>query len=227
MGLTMKIKVIVFGATGMVGEGVLLEALNHDNVESVLVIGRRSCLVTHPKLKELIHHDFFDYSNIEEQLRGYQACFFCLGVSSVGMNERDYNRITFDLTMQAATILSRLNPTMTFCYVSGTGTDSTEQGRFMWARVKGKTENHLTKLPFKAVYLFRPGLMKPTKGQRNVKPLFKVLAWPYPLWKVLFPGTVCTMKDVGLAMINAALNGYSNQILENSDIAQLAGPTSS
>jgi hypothetical protein len=223
----MKIKAIVFGATGMVGEGVLLEALNDDNVESVLVIGRRPCLMTHPKLKELIHHDFFDYSNIEEHLRGYHACFFCLGVSSLHMNERDYTRVTYDFTMQAATILSKLNPAMTFCYVSGTGTDSTEQGRLMWARVKGKTENHLTKLPFKAVYLFRPGLMKPTRGQRNVKPLFKVLAWPYPLWKVLFPGAVCTLKDLGLAMINAALNGYSKQILENTDITQLAGTTSS
>jgi uncharacterized protein YbjT (DUF2867 family) len=216
----MKLKVIVFGATGMVGEGVLFEALKHDNVESVLVIGRRPCFVAHSKLKELIHHDFFDYSNIEEQLRGYHACFFCLGVSSVGMNERDYTRVTYDLTMQAATVLSRLNPAMTFCYVSGTGTDSTEQGHIMWARVKGKTENHLSKLPFKAVYLFRPGLMKPTRGQKNVKPLFKVAAWPYPLWKVLFPGAVCTLKDLGIAMINASLDGFSKQILRNSDITQ-------
>jgi hypothetical protein len=222
----MKIKVIVLGATGMVGEGVLYEALNHDNVESVLVIGRRTCLVTHPKLTELIHSDFFDYSSIEERLRGYHACFFCLGVSSVGMNERDYSRITYDLTMHMATTLSRLNPSMTFCYVSGTGTDSTEQGRVMWARVKGRTENHLRRLPFKAVYSFRPGLMKPTKGQRNVKPLFRVLAWPYPLWKSLFPRTVCTLKDLGRAMINAALDGYSKDILENSDITQLAGTAS-
>jgi uncharacterized protein YbjT (DUF2867 family) len=222
----MKIKVIVFGATGMVGEGVLCEALDHADVESVFVIGRKACLVTHPKLKELMHHDFFDYSNIENQLRGYDACFFCLGVSSVGMNERDYSRITYDLTMQTAAILSRLNSTMTFCYVSGKGTDSTERGRIMWARVKGKTENHLTELPFRAVYLFRPGLMKPTKGQRNVKPLFKAVAWPYPLWKILFPGAVCTLRDVGLAMINAVLQGYSKQTLENPDIAQLARTTS-
>ncbi len=208
----------------MVGEGVLYEALNHANVESVLAIGRRPCLVTHPKLKELIHHDFFNYSTLEANLRGYHACFFCLGVSSVGMNEQDYGRVTYDLTMQAATVLSRLNPTMTFCYVSGTGTDSTEQGRLMWARVKGRTENHLTKLPFKAVYLFRPGLIKPTDGQKNVKPLFKVLAWPYPLWKFLFPQAVCTVRGLGLAMVNAALHGYSKRILENSDIAQLGSP---
>ncbi len=206
----------------MVGEGVLLTALNHEDVESILVIGRRSCMRTHPKLKEIIHHDFFDYSSIEEQLKGYNACFFCLGVSSVGMNEKDYSRITYDLTMQAATVLSQLNPAMTFCYVSGTGTDSTEQGRIMWARVKGKTENHLAKLPFKSVYSFRPGLMKPMDGQRNVKPLFKIVAWPYPLWKFLIPKAVSTLSDVGFAMINATLYGYPKHVLENLDIYELA-----
>jgi hypothetical protein len=124
--------------------------------------------------------------------------------------------------MQAATTLSRLNPAMTFCYVSGTGTDSTEQGRLMWARVKGRTENHLTKLPFKAAYSFRPGLMKPVKGQKNVKPIFKVVAWPYPLWKTLFPGTVCTLEDLGLAMIQVVKSGYSSPVLENRDITHLA-----
>jgi uncharacterized protein YbjT (DUF2867 family) len=218
----MKIKTIIFGATGMVGEGVLLETLNHDDVESVLVIGRRPCNVKHQKMKELVQKDFFNLSNIEEHLKGYNACFFCLGVSSLGMNENDYSRITYDLTMQTAKTLSRLNPEMTFCYVSGTGTDSTEQGHMMWARVKGKTENHLTKLPFKAVYLFRPGLMKPTNGQKNVKLIFKVVAWPYPVWNVLFPGSVCTLKNVGIAMINTVLIGYSKKILENVDITRLA-----
>jgi hypothetical protein len=219
----MKIKVILFGATGMVGEGVLLEVLNHRNVESVLVIGRRPCMVAHHKLKELIHNNFFDYSTLEEQLQGYNACFFCLGVSSLGMNEQDYGRITYDLTMKAATILSTLNPGMTFCYVSGTGTDSSEHGRMMWARVKGKTENHLTRLPFKAIYLFRPGLMKPTKGQKNVKPVFKAAGMLYPLLKILSPKNVCTLKEVGLAMIHAVEAGYPKQILENKDIALLAG----
>jgi hypothetical protein len=218
----MKVKAIIFGATGMVGEGVLLETLNHADVESVLVIGRRSCNTKHQKLKELIHTDFFNYSTIEEHLKGYNACFFCLGVSSFGMGEKDYSRITYDLTMRAATILSKLNPEMTFCYVSGTGTDSTEQSRIMWARVKGRTENYLANLPFKAVYLFRPGLMKPTKGQKNVKMIFKIVAWPYPLWKVLFPGAVCALKHVGLAMINTVSIGYPKQILENVDIARLA-----
>jgi uncharacterized protein YbjT (DUF2867 family) len=223
----MKIKVIIFGATGMVGEGVLHEALKHSDVESILVIGRRSCNVKHKKLKELLHKDFFNYSTIGKHLRGFNACFFCLGVSSVGMNEQDYSRITYDLTMQAARTLSGFNPDMTFCYISGTGTDSTEKSRSMWARVKGKTENHLTMLPFKAVYFFRPGLMKPTKGQKNVKPLFKVLGLLYPLWKVLSPKNVCTLEEVGIAMIQATIYGYTKQILENKDIAQVAGTNSS
>ena len=211
----------------MVGEGVLHEALKHPDVESILVIGRRSCNVKHKKLKELLHKDFFNYSTIGKHLRGFNACFFCLGVSSVGMNEQDYSRITYDLTMQAARTLSGFNPDMTFCYISGTGTDSTEKSRSMWARVKGKTENHLTMLPFKAVYFFRPGLMKPTKGQKNVKPLFKVLGLLYPLWKVLSPKNVCTLEEVGIAMIQATIYGYTKQILENKDIAQVAGTNSS
>ncbi|MDP3149127.1 MAG: epimerase [Ignavibacteria bacterium] len=218
----MKIRVIIFGASGMVGEGVLLKALEHEKVESVLVIGRRPCRVMHPKLTEILHNDFFNFTSIEEKLKGYDACFFCLGVSSVGMSEADYAKITYDLTMHTATILAKLNPSMTFCYVSGTGTDSSEKGRIMWARVKGKTENDLAKLPFKSVYSFRPGLLKPVDGQKNVKRIFKIVAAPYPLWKMLFPGSVSTLEDVGLAMINATMNGYSKNILENKDIAELA-----
>jgi hypothetical protein len=218
----MKIRCVIFGATGMVGEGVLIKALSSEIVESILVIGRRSCGIIHEKLKELIHHDFFDYSSIEEQLAGYNACFFCLGVSSVRMKEPDYHRITFDLTRQAATTLARLNPDMTFCYVSGTGTDSSENGRLMWARVKGKTENQLKKLPFKAVYLFRPGLMKPVAGQRNVKIIYKLLGSLYPLWKFLSPKNVCTLEEVGLAMIQVIIRGYPKPILENLDITRLA-----
>ena len=206
----------------MVGEGVLLTALNHDNVDSILVIGRRPCGVEHSKLKEIIHQDFLNFSIIEEQLKGYQACFFCLDVSSVGMKEEAYRRTTYDITMEAASVLVKLNPEMTFCYVSGAGTDSTERGPLMWARVKGKTENDLAKLSFKAVYAFRPGLLKPVAGQKNLNVLFKAIAWPFPLWKLLFPGSVSTIEDVGLAMINAALYGYSRKVLENSDIAKLA-----
>jgi len=218
----MKLHVVLFGATGMVGEGVLLKTLEAQEVESVLVIGRRPCNIVHSKLKELIHHDFFDYSAIEEQLRGYNACFFCLGVSSVGMNEQAYTKTTYELTIHSATVLLKYNPSMTFCYISGTGTDSTEKGRLMWARVKGKTENDLAKLPFKSVYSFRPGLLKPVAGQKNVKRIFKIIAFPFPLWKILFPTGVSTLSDLGKAMINASLYGYSKNVLENADIAKLA-----
>jgi hypothetical protein len=214
-------RAIVFGATGMVGEGVLLECLKHPDVESVLVVGRRTCNMKHPKMSELIHRDFFDYSGIEGKLEGYDACFFCLGVSSVGMKEPEYTRITYDLTMRAATTLSRLNPGMTFCYVSGTGTDSSEQGRLMWARVKGRTENHLARLPFKAVYSFRPGLMKPTKGQKNVNLLLKALGTTYPVLKFLSPKHVCKLEELGLAMICVSKTGYSKKVLENLDISRL------
>jgi uncharacterized protein YbjT (DUF2867 family) len=217
----MKIKAIVFGATGMVGEGVLHQSLGHPDVESVLAIGRKSCDVKHPKLKEIVQRDFYDYSTIEGHLAGFNACFFCLGVSSVGMNEKAYSRITYDLTMQAATSLSKLNPGMIFCYVSGAGTDSTEKGRIMWARVKGKTENHLMNLPFKAVYLFRPGFIKPIDGLKNAYAFAGVLGALYPMLKIIFPKYVCTLEDVGLAMIQAVKVGYSKQILENKDIARL------
>jgi len=206
----------------MVGAGVLHVILDHADVESVMVIGRRPCRVEHPKLTELLHNDFFNYSAIEEQLRGFNACYFCLGVSSVGMNEKDYTRISYDLTMSAATVLSRLNPGMTFCYVSGTGTDSTEQGRVMWARVKGKTENALMKLPFKAAYMFRPGFIRPIKGVGNAHAISTAIGLLYPVWKILFPQYVCTLEELGLAMIHATGQGYPKQILENTDIVQLA-----
>lgn len=218
----MKIRAIVFGATGMVGEGVLDVALRHPDVESVLVIGRKPCNVKHEKLHEILHKDFFDYSGIEEQLKGFNACFFCLGVTSVGKKEEEYHRLTYDLTMSAATILAKLNSDMTFCYVSGTGTDSSEKGRVMWARVKGKTENHLMNLPFKAAYAFRPGFIKPIDGQKHAYGVSKVLGAAYPLLRALVPKYVCTLEDLGLAMIGVANERYSRQILENPDIAELA-----
>ncbi len=218
----MRINAIVFGATGMVGEGVLHEALNHPDVESVLVIGRRSCNVKHQKLKELLHNDFFDYSAIQDQLKGYNACYFCLGVTSIGKNEKEYTRLTYDLTMQAANVLSRLNTEMTFCYVSGAGTDSTEKGRSMWARVKGKTENDLIKLPFKSAYAFRPGYIKPTKGLKNAFTAAKMMGVLYPVLEVLFRKYVCTLEELGLAMINVTEKGYSKKILGCEDIVRLA-----
>ncbi len=218
----MKINAIVFGATGMVGEGVLHECLKSEDVGSVLAVGRRACGLKHPKLKEVVHNDFFDYSHIERDLKGYNACFFCLGVTSIGKNEIEYTRLTYDLTMAAATTLSRLNPDMTFCYISGAGTDSTEHGRSMWARVKGKTENDLMKLPFKTVYAFRPGYIKPTKGLKNAFTAAKVMGVFYPALQMVFSKYVCTLENLGLAMIHAAMNGYPVKVLECSDITRLA-----
>ena len=210
----------------MVGEGVLHECLKHTDIESVLVVGRRSCSLKHEKLHELLHDDFFTYEAIEDRLRGYTACFFCLGVTSIGKNEGEYRRLTYDLTLSAAGILSRLNPEMTFCYVSGAGTDSSEKGRSMWARVKGKTENDLAKLSFKKVYLFRPGFIKPTQGLTHALAFSKVLAPAYPVLKAIFSKYVCTLEEVGLAMIGAAGKGYSKKVLECEDIVQLARQTS-
>ena len=218
----MKIKAIVLGATGMVGEGVLHVCLHHPNVESVLVIGRRSCGLTHPKLKEIVHNDFFNYSSIEPQLQGYNACYFCLGVTSVGKKEDEYTHLTYDLTMAAARTLSGINRDMTFCYVSGAGTDGTEQGRLMWARVKGKTENDLRKLPFKAAYAFRPGFIKPIKGLKNAYGASKALGTIYPVLRALLPKFVCTLEDLGLAMVNVTLAGFPMPTLENTDIERVA-----
>lgn len=218
----MKINAIITGATGMVGEGVLHECLKHHDVESVLVINRKPCEVKHEKLKEIVHKDLFDLSSIEDQLAGYDACYFCAGVSSVGKNEDEYKHITYDLTMSFAKTVIKLNPDMTFCYVSGVGTDSTENGRSMWARVKGKTENDLLKLPFKSVYMFRPGYIQPTKGSRNTYNIYKVAAPFYPLWKLLFSKYVCTLKELGLSMIQVSLYGSDRQILECRDIVQLS-----
>ena len=218
----MKIKAILTGATGMVGEGVLHECLQHPDVEQVLVIGRRSCGVTHPKLKEIIHSDFYYFASIENQLDGYNACFFCLGVSSVGMKEDEYYKLTYLLTMNFATTLVNRNPGMTFCYISGAGTDSSEKGRMMWARVKGKTENDLMKLPFEKVYNFRPGIIQPTKGLKNTLSFYKYFGWLLPVIKLVAPKYITTLQELGLAMINAATKGYEKQILEVKDILVLA-----
>jgi uncharacterized protein YbjT (DUF2867 family) len=218
----MKLKVIITGATGMVGEGALHECLLHPEVESVLVINRRSCNVLHPKLTEIIHDNFYDFSDIENKLTGYNACFFCLGVSSIGMNEQKYHHITYDLTIAFASVLAKLNPQIIFTYVSGVGTDSTEKGRSMWARVKGKTENKLMELFPKRAYMFRLGYIQPTKGLKNTYKIYRILGFLYPLFKLLMPGYVTTLKEVGLAMINVTIKGYDKQILECRDIVKLA-----
>jgi len=179
----------------MVGEGVLHEALQHPDIDDVLVLGRRSCKVRHPKLKEIIHKDLFDISSITEGLIGYDACLFCLGVSSLGMKEAEYYKLSHTLTINIAQTLSALNPAMSFCYISGAGTDSSEKGRIMWARVKGKTENDLMKLPFKAVYNFRPGILEPTRGLKNTLRSYKYLGWLMPTMRFIAPKYICTLKE--------------------------------
>lgn len=216
----MKIKAIITGATGMVGEGVLHECLLHSELESVLVINRKPSGVKHEKLKEIILKDFFDISAIEDQLAGYNACYFCAGVSSIGKKEDEYKRITYDLTLNFANTLVKLNTDMTFCYVSGSGTDSTEKGRIMWARVKGKTENDLMKLPFKAAYMFRPGYIQPIKGLKNTYKIYKVISPIYPILNLLFSKYMVTLEELGKAMITVTLYGTEKKILECRDIVQ-------
>jgi len=214
-----KLKIIITGATGFVGEGVLLECLIHPHVEKVLVISRKLYGLDHPKLKQCIVPDFMNLSYAKEELVGYDACFYCVGISSTGLDERTYTHITYDTTIYFADVLSELNPDMVFNFVSGKSTDSSERGNVMWARVKGKTENALKKFPFKNQYNFRPGFMKPTPGQGNVKSFYKVIGG---VWPLLFPKQSCLMKEVGLAMINVVLKGYPKQTLEVEDIKALA-----
>lgn len=218
----MEIKAIITGVTGMVGEGVLFECLEHPDVKEVLIVNRRHYDHENPKLKELIVPDFMKLENFEPQLTGYNACFYCAGVSSIGLDEAEYTRLTYDTTMHFALTLARLNPDMTFDYVSGGGTDSSEKGSLMWARVKGKTENDLMKLPFKDVYCFRIGLLKPKPGQKNVKTLLKIAGFLYPAVNLILPGIASTLSDVGRAMINSVRKSYPKKVLEVRDIKDLA-----
>jgi len=220
-----RMKVILFGATGMVGQGVLRECLLDAGVEAVLAVGRSPGLQQHVKLREILHHDFLDFAAIESQLAGYDACFFCLGVSSLGMDEERYRRLTYDITLAAARTLSRLNPDMVFIYVTGQGTDSTERGRLMWARVKGKTENDLLKLPFKGAYMFRPAGIKPLHGVRSktawVQTIYVVAAPLLSLLNRVAPNYMTTTEQVGRAMIRVARDGYPKPVLESWDINRL------
>jgi len=214
--MTTPLNIIITGATGMVGEGVLHECLNSDKVASVLVVGRRSCGYQHAKLKEILHNDFFNISELKETLQAYDTCLFCLGVSSVGMKEADFRHMTYDLTMHFAEQCAHEG--MSFSYISGAGTDSTENGRLMWARVKGKTENDLQKLPFKKVYLYRPGMLKPTPGLKNTLKYYKYLGWLYPVLKVIAPNTASTLSQLGQSMIRTAYYHYTGSIIEVKDI---------
>jgi len=217
--------VLLFGATGMVGQGVLRECLLDSGVASVVSIGRSATGVSNPKLREIVHADLTNYAPIESELSGFDACFFCLGVSSAGMTEEQYTRVTYDITVRAAETLARLNPAMTFVYVSGQGTDSSEHGRTMWARVKGRTENALLRLPFKAAFMFRPGIIVPRFGARSRTALYRI---PYMLTRPLlplllrgFPNQVLTTDEIGRAMLLVARNGAPKPILETRDIRSL------
>lgn len=219
-------KVILFGGSGMVGQGVLRECFLDPDVESVLAVGRTPLGQQNPKLREIIHKDFFNFTAIESELRGYDACFFCLGVSSAGMTEANYRRMTYDITLAAAQTLAKLNPAMTFIYVSGLGTDSTEKGTTMWARVKGQTENALLRLPFKAAYMFRPGYIQPLHGIKSktnwYRAMYAIVAPIYPLIRALFPKYVTTTEEIGRAMLAVAKTGYSSPVLESQDIHRVA-----
>jgi uncharacterized protein YbjT (DUF2867 family) len=217
-----SMKIILFGATGMVGQGVLRECLLDSGVESVLAVGRSSTGQRHAKLREILHDNFMDFSTIESELAGYDACFFCLGVSSVGMNEERYRHLTYDITMAAATVLAKLNPGMVFTYVTGRSTDSTEQGPQMWARVKGKTENDLLKLPFKAAYMFRPAGIQPLHGVRSktawVQAIYVVAGPLLSYLNRVAPKYMTTSEQLGRAMIKVARDGFPRPVLESEDI---------
>jgi len=213
-----NLNVIITGATGMVGEGVLLECLQNPAVAEVLMLNRRSFDLKHPKLKELIVPNFLEIEKYKDQLTGYDACFFCAGISSIGMNEADYTRVTYDTTLAVANVLARVNPNMVFTFVSGAQTKT--QGKQMWQRVKGRTEDDLMKLPFRGQYNFRPGVMKAVAGQKNVRWFFKPMI---SLFAAVAPSQTLTLNEVGRAMIQAATRGYHKQVLEIKDIKTLAG----
>jgi len=215
----MALNIIITGATGMVGEGVLLSCLADDAVGKVMSISRKPYPLQHPKYQQLLVPDFMQLEQYASDLAGYDACFFCAGISSIGISQSDYEHITYDTTMHVAEILSSINANMVFTYVSGTGTDSEEKSKLHWARVKGKTENDLMKLSFRGVYNFRPGVMKPAPGQRNVKGYFKPMI---AIFSLLSPGKTLTLPQVAKAMINAVLKGYSKKVLEIADIRRLA-----
>ncbi len=219
-------RVIVFGASGMVGQGVLRECLADPDVERILAVVRSPLELKAPKLSQLVHQDFTDFSSVEEKLSGYDACFFSLGVSSAGMREQEYRRVTYDFTLAAAQLLARVSPSTTFIYVSGEGTDSTEKGRSMWARVKGETENALLRLPFKAAFMFRPGVIRPGKGivsKTKVYRVFYALAAPlFPVLRALAPNLITTTEQVGRAMIKVAKQGAPARVLSTKDINAIA-----
>jgi uncharacterized protein YbjT (DUF2867 family) len=222
-----NVKAIIFGATGMVGQGVLRECLRDAEVDQVLLIGRRAAGVRDAKVSEIVHPDLMDYSAIAERLRGYDACFFCLGVSSAGMSEADYRRVTYDLTLAAARTLAALNPSMTLIYISGMGADTSEKGKSMWARVKGQTENALLALPFKGAYIFRPGYIQPLHGIKSktgwYAAMYAVVAPMYPLLRVAIGKYMTTTEELGRSMLCVAKRGAPKRVIESADIRACCG----
>lgn len=219
-------KVIITGATGMVGKGIMLECLDHNEISEVLVIGRNPIGIEHPKLKELVHADFSDFSNEKNNLAGYDACFFSIGISAAGLNEEQYTKITHGYTLALAKVLFELNPAMTFNYVSGQGTDSSEKGRVMWARVKGKTENDLLNMGFKQAFMFRPGAIIPLRGiksrTKSYQFMYDYFMWLVKLIKAISPNSVVNTTQIGLAMINSMMKGYDKKVLTPKDIIELS-----
>lgn len=215
-----KIKVIITGTTGMVGEGVLHVCLLHPDVEKILVINRKPCGISHPKLTEIAHNDFYNLSSIEDKITGYNACFFCLGISSVGVKKDDYYKITYTLTMHVAATLSRLNSDMTFAYISGAGTNA--DSRQNWARVKAQVETNIQQLPFKQAFGLRPGFIKPIPGLQHTHSFYKYIGWLFPIGRKLFPNGFCTMEELALCMIHLAQNGFEKKILEGKDIIKVS-----
>lgn len=221
----MGYKVVITGTTGMVGKGVLLECIDHPAIDEILIVNRNSLGITHSKVKEVLEKDFFDLSNISDHLKGYDACFFCLGISSIGQSEESYTKTTYDLTVSFAQAFLGQNENSLFCYVSGTGTDSSEKGRTMWARIKGKTENKLLEMPFKKAYMFRPGYIQPLRGIKSKTQWYQgVYNILWPIYHVLkhFPSTATNTTNMGLAMINILDGKFSKSILENKEINELA-----
>lgn len=218
----MGLKVIVTGATGMVGEGIMQVCLNSDKIEQVLVINRRSDGVNHPKLKEVILTDFMQLNQIEQELQGYDACFHCMGVSSVGADMTEYKRITQDISLKLGDICSRHNPRLTFVYVSGGGTDESETSKMEWARIKGRTENELAKMPFRNFYAYRPGFIKPFKGLKHSHKFYQYINWIFPVGKFLAPNVFNTMQELGESMIQLCLHPINKTIIKGKDISQLA-----
>jgi hypothetical protein len=218
----MKLNVIITGVTGMVGEGVLHACLASDKVDQILIISRKPSQIRHPKVREILHANFNIFDGFSEDLSSYNACFHCLGVSSVGMKEAQFNTLTFELTKAMVDCFSSLNPSLAYTYVSGVGTDSSEKGKSMWARVKGKTENYIRSIPNQGAFMFRPGYLQPTKGTKNAYKTYKVFSFLYPVLKFCFPKYTCTLEEMGKAMINVCAMGYSKNVLEVNDIKKAA-----